>query len=92
MAKRDPRKTARNKMIEAMQTDLRAILPKVLEETGFDDERTLNATIGHKTNFVIDLKNEVINSPEHYVALWTEGFKRISTRTPTRPSIGFSSR
>jgi hypothetical protein len=23
------------------------------------------------------LKNEVINSPEHYVLLWMEGFKRI---------------
>lgn len=77
MAKRDPRKTARNKMILAMKADLRAILPKVLAETGFDDESSLNATIGHKTNFVIDLKNEVINSPEHYVTLWTEGFKRI---------------
>jgi len=77
MAKRDPRKTARNKMISAMQTDLREILPKVLEEADFDDESSLNATIGHKTNFVIDLKNEVINSPEHYVLLWTEGFKQI---------------
>jgi hypothetical protein len=77
MAKRDPRKTARNKMVEAMQEDLREILPKVLEETGIRDESSLNAKIGHKTNFVIDLKNEVINSPEHYVTLWTEGFKRI---------------
>jgi hypothetical protein len=77
MAKRDPRKTARNKMIEAMQVELRTMLPKVLQETEFTREDSLNATIGHKTNFVIDLKNEIINSPEHYVALWTEGFKEI---------------
>jgi hypothetical protein len=77
MAKRDPRKTARNKMIAAMKVDLRAILLQVYKETEFDNESSLNATIGHKTDWVIDLKNEVITSPEHYVALWTEGFKRI---------------
>lgn len=76
MAKRDPRKTARNKMIAAMKADLRKMLPRVLKETGIADEPSLNATIGHKTDFVIDLKNEVINSPEHYVLLWMEGFKR----------------
>lgn len=70
MAKRDPRKTARNKLIEAMKADLRAMLPGVLKETGLRDEKSLNATIGHKTDFCIDLKNEIINSPEHYVLLW----------------------
>ena len=75
MAKRDPRKTARNKMIGEMKTDLRAMLPRVLKETGLGSEQSLNATIGHKTDFFIDLKNEIINSPEHYVTLWMEGFK-----------------
>lgn len=75
MTKRDPRKTARNKKIAAMKADLRAMLPQVLKETGIEDELSLNATIGHKTDYVIDLKNEIILSPDHYVALWTEGFK-----------------
>jgi hypothetical protein len=75
MAKRDPRKTARNKMIAAMKEDLRKVLPQVLKETGMPNEASLNATIGHKTDFVIDLKNEVINSPEQYVLLWMDGFE-----------------
>jgi hypothetical protein len=77
MAPRDPRKTARNKMIEAMKGELRSIVDQVLEETGIDNEQSLNAIIGNKTDYVIDLKNAVINSPEHYVLLWTEGFKSI---------------
>ena len=76
MAKRDPRKTARNKKIVAMKADLRSLLPKVLKETGIADEISLNAMIGHKTDHAIDLKNEVIISPDHYVALWMEGFER----------------
>jgi hypothetical protein len=40
------------------------------------NEQSLNATIGHKTDLFIDLKNAIINSPEHYVLLWMEGFKR----------------
>jgi hypothetical protein len=75
MAKRDPLKTARNKMIADMKVQLRALLPKVLAETGLANENSLNATIGHKTDQFIDLKNEVISSPEHYALLWMEGFE-----------------
>jgi len=60
-----------------MKSDLRAIVDQVLEETGIDSEQSLNAIIGNKTDYAIDLKNAVINSPEHYVLLWTEGFKAI---------------
>lgn len=74
LAKRDPRKTARNKRIKAMSEQLRLWLDEVIEDTGLRDENELNATIGHKTGLVIDLKHEVINSPDHYVALWMEGF------------------
>jgi hypothetical protein len=76
MAKRDPRKTARNKKIERMKDKLRSMLPRVLKETGLSDEQSLNSTIGHKTDFVLDLKSDVITSPDHYVELWMEGFKR----------------
>lgn len=77
MAKRDPRKTSRSKKIITMKADLRKLLPAVLKQVDVRNEQSLNAIIGHKTDFVIDLKNEVINSPEHYVLLWTEGFKAV---------------
>ena len=51
------------------------MLPIVLKETGLTSEASLNATIGNKTDFVINLKSEVINSPEHYVLLWRDGFQ-----------------
>lgn len=87
MAKRDPLKTARNKVIKAMKDELRSILPKVLKETGIKDEASLNAIIGHKTDRFIDLKNEIINTPEHYVILWMEGFKEhLSTVKKFRTS------
>lgn len=75
MPKRDPRKTARNKLIKEMTTELRAMQKRVLNETGLANELSLNATIGHKTDYFIDLKHQIINSPEHYVELWMEGFK-----------------
>lgn len=60
-----------------MKEQLRLWLDDVLEDTGLRNEGELNAMIGHKTGLVIDLKNEVINSPDHYVALWMEGFKEL---------------
>jgi hypothetical protein len=47
----------------------------VLEETGIGSEASLNAKIGGKADEFIDLKNEVISSPEHYASLYLEGFK-----------------
>ncbi|UPJ44948.1 topoisomerase [Bradyrhizobium sp. 40] len=86
MAKRDPHKTARNKMVAAMQDQLRDILPKVLKQTGIVTEASLNAIIGSKTDEFIDLKNEIINSPEEYVVLWMEGFQRHLSTTKFRTS------
>ncbi len=68
-------------MIKVMKADLRSMLPAVLKETGIRDEQSLNAIIGHKTDFFIDLKNEIINSPEHYVLLWMEGFQKHLSRS-----------
>jgi len=81
MAKRDPQKTARNKMIETMKEQLRAMLPQVLQETGIPSEASLNAKIGGKSDEFLDLKNEIISSPEHYVLLWMEGFKQHLSTT-----------
>jgi hypothetical protein len=74
MPRHDPLKTARNKKIEAMKDELR--LPAVLKETGLGTEARVNATIGSKTDDVIDLKNEVIVSPDLFVALWMAGFRK----------------
>ena len=74
MAKRDPDKTARNKQILEIKEQLRSLLPKVLTQTGIQDEASLNAKIGHKTDEFIDLKNEVILSPEQYISIWLDSF------------------
>jgi hypothetical protein len=64
-----------NKQIAALKGELRALLPKVLKETGIATEASLNAKIGHKSGDFIDLRNEIINSGEQYVSLWLEGLK-----------------
>ncbi|MFA9201612.1 MAG: topoisomerase II [Cypionkella sp.] len=76
MAKRDPIKTARNKMIKQMKTELRAMLPQVLKETGYKSESSLNAMIGGKAADFIDLRHEHILSPEAYASLYMKGFKK----------------
>lgn len=73
MAKRDPNKTARNKAILKMKEQLRRLLPDTLPETDRDSEASLNAFIGHKADLFLDLKNEVIRSPEEYVSKWLQG-------------------
>lgn len=77
MAKRDPNKTARNKAIKNMKQELRELLPSVLKEIDKEGELSLNAYIGHKTEFCIDLKNEVIKSPDEYVSKWLQGLTEI---------------
>jgi len=86
VAKRDPNKTARNKRIAAMKERLRALLPQVLKETGIGGEASLNAKIGGKADEFIDLKNEVITSPEHYASLYLDGFKGSLSTTGFRTS------
>lgn len=76
MASRDLNKTARNKAIMQMKGELRAMLPAVLIEVDRHDEASLNAFIGHKAEHFIDLKNDVIHSPEEYVSKWLQGMTR----------------
>lgn len=78
--KRDPAKTARNKMIVAMTKQLQDLLPSVLAQTKFPHLQSLNATIGHRTDEFIDLKNEIINNPEHYTLLWMDGFDKARSK------------
>jgi hypothetical protein len=70
-----------------MKERLRELLPKVLKETGIDSEASLNAKIGGKADEFIDLKNEVITSPEHYASLYLDGFEGSLSTTGFRTSF-----
>jgi hypothetical protein len=78
MAKRDPEKTARNRIIKELSSQLEQMLPEVLEETGLRSVGSLHGKIGGKNAFYIDLKNAVINSPEEYLSLWLKGLKETA--------------
>lgn len=84
MAPHDPVQTARNKIIEKMKDDLRAMLPKVLDETDFESEASLNATIGGKAQAFIDLHHEVILSPDQYATCYMKGFKAAMSHKNAR--------
>jgi hypothetical protein len=75
MAKRDPDKTARNRIIANIKTELRKILPDVLSVTGISSEQSLNAIIGSKNDDFFDLKNDVILSHEEFINKWLQGLK-----------------
>lgn len=75
MAKRDPDKSARNRIIANIKTKLRATLPQVLVETGADSEAALNARIGSKHDDFFDLKHDVIHSYDEFVNRWLYGLK-----------------
>jgi hypothetical protein len=70
MAKRDPNKTARNKIITILSAKLNELLPEVLAETDIDDLLSLNAKIGSRIDDFFDLKNDIINSQDQYASLW----------------------
>jgi hypothetical protein len=70
-----------------MKDRLRELLPVVLTETGLANEASLNAKIGSKADEFIDLKNEVITSPEHYASLYLDSFKGSLSTTGFRTSF-----
>jgi hypothetical protein len=78
VAKRDPNNTARNRIIAAIKVQLRELLEDVLEDTGFDTEASLNATIGSKHDEFFDLKHDVIPNHEAFMMKWLEGLKKAS--------------
>jgi hypothetical protein len=80
MAKRDPNKTARNRIIASLKQELRTLLPDVLAEVGLSDELSLNAKIGSKHDDFFDLKTDVISSQEEFVSRWLEGLKKSAVR------------
>ncbi len=76
MAKRDLEKTARNKVIARLSERLTALLPDVLVETGIPSVHSLHGLYGGKFARYINIKNKVILSSEHFIALYLEGFVR----------------
>lgn len=76
MAKRNLETTARNKIINELTAELQEMQAEVLAKTGFDSVHSLHGKIGGKFDQFIDIKNEVIISPEHFISLWLEGYKR----------------
>lgn len=75
MAKRDPNKTARNKIIKAYDVKLRDRLPKVLAATGIENLHSLNALIGSRNDDFFDLKHDVITNQDQFVSSWLKGLK-----------------
>jgi hypothetical protein len=60
MAKRDPDKTGRDRIVAAIEVKLRELLRKVLAVTDFGNEDSSNAAIGSKNDDFFDLKHDVI--------------------------------
>jgi hypothetical protein len=75
MAKRDPNKTARNRIIKTIKAQLRELLPTVLKKTGIRNEAALNAQLGSRNDDYFDLKHDVINSQDQFASQWLRGLK-----------------
>ncbi len=75
MAKRDPDKSARNRIVENIKKELRQIVPDVLKATGLTSEQSLNSTIGSKNDLFFDLQNDGIHSHEEFINRWFSGLK-----------------
>jgi hypothetical protein len=91
VAKRDPNKTALNKRIAVMTSELRATEDHVRAALHEPTILALHGRIGGKNAEFIDVKNEVIYSPEEYVALWIRGFLGVlEERRPLIPGDSYS--
>jgi len=77
LAIRDPELTLRNKEIARLTEKIDALTDDVLEITGYKNIQTLNAIYGGKHAKYIDIKNEVIDTPEQFISLYLQGFLRI---------------
>lgn len=78
MAKRDPNKSARNRIIKNLKEQLRDLLPTVLQETGVHSEAGLNAILGSKNDEFFDLRNDVIHSQDQFVVKWLTELKKAA--------------
>lgn len=84
MSKRDPNKTARNKMIQSIKDRRRVLQPAVFAELNtyeggkYCNEASLNAFIGSKTDEYLNLHDEVIKTPMEYMSKWLSGLKKAT--------------
>lgn len=76
MTKRDPLKTKRNKEIALLTAKIKALQPSVFVQTNYKTDHSLNGTYGGKFAEYIDIKNEVIDTPEQFRSLYFQGFLR----------------
>lgn len=76
MAKRNPEITARNKQIKTLTKELDSLLLPIFKETSLTSKQSINGKIGGKFADYIDIKNEIIHSPDHFIDLWLTGFKK----------------
>jgi hypothetical protein len=76
LAQRDPEKTRRNKEIAILSEQIKRLQPNILEITGYSNKHSLNGTYGGKYAQYIDIRNEVIDTPEQFVSLYCQGFLR----------------
>ncbi|MHA3891330.1 hypothetical protein [Acinetobacter sp. GXMZU3951] len=82
MAKRDINLTIRNKEIQKIKNELRLLQANVFEELpDRASELKLNAYVGSKAADFIDLKHEVIDTPQKYILKWLEGMKDQASKT-----------
>lgn len=86
MAKRDPEKSARNRIVKAIKEELRLLLPDVLANTHYESEAVLNANIGSKHDDFFDLKTDVIPNQEAFIQKWLQGFKAEVEAVPNGSS------
>lgn len=77
MAKRDPELTAHNKLANEISAQLEELQEQALADSGRDNVQSLHAAYGGKHAVFIDIKNAVIHSPDHFLALWLEGYMRF---------------
>ena len=73
MAKRDPNKTAKNKMIAKMTEELEKLLPCVLDETGITSQGSLHGKYGGKFVDYMNTRIDVIRSPEEFITIYLKG-------------------
>jgi hypothetical protein len=76
LATRDPAKTLRNQRIAELTEQINELKDEVLDLTDYENEQSLNATFGGKYAEYIDIKNDVIDTPEQFIALYFQGFLR----------------
>ncbi len=94
MVARNPNQTARNKYVESLKVERRKLQPDVFKELKYYDggrycnELSLNALIGSKIDDYIDVRNDIIKTPEEFASKWVKGLKEkagISEKTHTDP-------